>query len=109
MRLTDGKQLWYRQLSQGGASNAAAATAIPGVVFKGGMDGQLHALATADGRELWSFDTARSFDTVNQVKAHGGGMGSAGPTVSDGMLFVGSGYAVVGDRSGNVLLAFAPG
>ena len=108
VRLTDGKPLWDRQLSEPGSRNSAATTAIPGVAFNGGMDGRLHALSTADGRELWSFDTARAFDTVNKVAAHGGGMGSAGPTVADGMLFVGSGYAVIGDRSGNVILAFAP-
>lgn len=109
VRLKDGHRLWYQQLSTPGGSNSAATTAIPGVAFQGGMDGKLHAVSTRDGHELWSFDTARSFETVNQVAAHGGGMGSAGPTVSGGMLFVGSGYAVVGDRSGNVLLAFAPG
>lgn len=109
VRLKDGRRLWYRQLSAPGSSNSAATTAIPGAAFLGGMDGVLHAVSTTDGRPLWSFDTRRSFDTVNQVPAHGGGMGSAGPTVSDGMLFMGAGYAVVGDRSGNVLLAFAPG
>ena len=109
VRLSDGHVRWYRPLSAPGTSNSAAVTAIPGVVFAGGMDGRLHALASGDGHELWAFDTARSFDTVNKVPGHGGGMGSAGPTASGGMLFVGSGYAVVGDRSGNVLLAFAPG
>jgi len=108
VRLGDGKRLWYRRIAETGERTNAAASAIPGVMFLGGMDGRLRALAMDDGRELWSFDTARSFPTVNQVPAHGGGMGSAGPTVSGGMVFVGSGYAVVGDRSGNVLLAFAP-
>ena len=106
--LKSGKRAWYQMLSKPNVSNSAATTAIPGVAFEGGMDGVLHALATTDGRELWSFDTARPFDTVNKVEAHGGGLGSAGPTVADGMLFVGSGYAVVGDKTGNVLLAFAP-
>ncbi len=109
VQLKTGKRLWYRQLSAPGSSNSAATTAIPGVAFVGGMDGQLHALSTSTGRTLWDFDATRSFETVNKVPAHGGGMGSAGPTVSGGMLFLGSGYAVVGDRSGNVLLAFAPG
>ena len=105
--LVTGKSAWVSQLSDG--NNSAATSAIPGVAFEGGMDGKLHALATSDGKELWSFDTARSFETVNKVEAHGGGLGSAGPTVAEGMLFAGSGYAVVGDRTGNVLLAFAPG
>ena len=106
--LKDGQPAWTTQLSAGGSSNSAATTAIPGVAFVGGMDGKLHALATGDGHELWSFDTARDFPTVNQVPAHGGGIGSNGVSVAGGMLFVSSGYAVVGDRTGNVLLAFAP-
>jgi polyvinyl alcohol dehydrogenase (cytochrome) len=106
--LKSGKRAWYQVLSKPNVSNSAATTAIPGVAFEGGMDGVLHALSTATGKQLWSFDTARPFETVNKVEAHGGGLGSAGPTVADGMLFVGSGYAVVGDKTGNVLLAFAP-
>ncbi len=106
--LNEGQHLWTTPLSAHGSSNGAAVSAIPGVAFIGGMDGKLHAVSTADGRELWSFDTARTFATTNQVPAHGGGIGSNGVAVADGMVFVSSGYAVVGDRSGNVLLAFAP-
>ena len=79
---------------------------MPGVVFIAGTDGKLHALATADGKEIWSYDTARSFDTVNKVDAHGGSVASIGPTIANGMLFIGSGYGVVGGNTGNVLLAF---
>lgn len=107
VNLKTGAKAWYAKLSA--ANNGAATSAIPGVAFEGGMDGKLRALSAANGKVLWSFDTARPFETVNKVDAHGGGMGSAGPTVSGGMLFVGSGYAVIGERTGNVLLAFAPG
>lgn len=89
-------------------SFSAAPTVIPGVVFVGGYDGRLIALSTRDGRKLWGFDTARSYRTVNGVPGQGGSMGSAGPTVANGMLFVGSGYAVTRGTPGNVLLAFAP-
>ncbi len=41
-----------------------------------------------------------------RVPAHGGSIVSAGPTVAGGMLFVGSGYGVVAETPGNVLLAF---
>lgn len=88
-------------------SYAAAPTVIPGVVFVGGYDGRLLALSTRDGRKLWEFDTARAYRTVNGVPGRGGSMGSAGPTVAGGMLFVGSGYAVTRGMPGNVLLAFA--
>ena len=93
---------------RGGASYAAANTAIPGAVLIGGTDGKVHALASADGKELWSFDTAREFETVNQVAAKGGSIGSAGPTIAAGMVFIGSGYSVTSGMPGNVLLAFAP-
>jgi polyvinyl alcohol dehydrogenase (cytochrome) len=73
----------------------------------GGSDGKLWALSSADGHSLWSFDTAHDFDTVNKVPAHGGSISAPGATVANGMLFIGSGYAVVADNPGNVLLAFS--
>ena len=111
VRISDGRKLWYAPFSPatgGKVSNRSAASAIPGVAFVGGDDGRLHALDTADGKELWSYDTAHAFDTVNKVTAKGGAYGSAGPVVAGGMLFTGSGYGVTGNRFGNVLLAFAP-
>jgi polyvinyl alcohol dehydrogenase (cytochrome) len=86
----------------------AAVSAIPGVVFTGGFEGRLHALSTVDGHDLWEFDTARAFPTVNSVKAKGGTMAAPGPTIVSGMVFAGSGYGVFGtDVPGNVLLAFS--
>ena len=87
--------------------NSAAATAMPGVVFVAGSDGKIHALSTADGSVLWEYDTAQPYDTVNKVAARGGAIASIGPSIADGMLFIGSGYAVTGTNSGNVLLAFS--
>ncbi len=87
--------------------NSAAATMMPGVVFLAGTDGKLHALSTADGKVLWEYDTAQPFETVNKVQAHGGAIASIGPSIVKGMLFIGSGYAVTGSNSGNVLLAFS--
>jgi len=110
LHLGDGQRAWYTPLNSTAAkrvTHSAAATVIPGVVFVGGSDGRLWALSTTDGRSLWSFETARSFDTVNRVPAHGGSISAPGPTVAGGMLFVGSGYGVVQESPGNVLLAFA--
>jgi polyvinyl alcohol dehydrogenase (cytochrome) len=87
--------------------NSAAATAMPGVVFVAGSDGKLHAVSTADGKVIWEYDTARKFETVNNVPARGGAIASIGPSIASGMLFIGSGYAVTGSNSGNVLLAFS--
>jgi polyvinyl alcohol dehydrogenase (cytochrome) len=109
VQLQTGEKLWFTSLAPEGKriSNAAATTEIPGVAFVGGTDGKLHGLSTADGKVIWEYDTAHPFETVNKVPAHGGGIGSAGVTVAGGMLFVGSGYGITGNNSGNVLLAFS--
>ncbi|MDB5460131.1 MAG: polyvinyl-alcohol dehydrogenase, partial [Caulobacteraceae bacterium] len=87
--------------------SAAAVTVIPGVVFNGGWDGVVRAYSPDDGHELWSYDTVRSFDTVNKVQAKGGSMGAPGVTVAGGMMFVGSGYIGTSNgMPGNVILAF---
>lgn len=109
VRLADGQRTWYNPLNstpQQRVTHSAAATAIPGVVFVGGSDGRLWALASSDGHPLWSFETAHPFNTVNRVPAHGGSIMAPGPVVAGGMLFVGSGYGVVSNMPGNVLLAF---
>jgi polyvinyl alcohol dehydrogenase (cytochrome) len=109
VRLSDGLRLWDTPLNSSAdnkVTHSAALTVIPGVVFLGGSDGRLWALSSKDGHPLWTFETARTFDTVNAVAAHGGSLIAPGPTVAGGMLFVGSGYGVVTDTPGNVLLAF---
>jgi polyvinyl alcohol dehydrogenase (cytochrome) len=109
LQISTGEKLWTTRLAEPGSriSYAAASSAIPGVVFIGGTDGKIHALSTADGRELWSYETAHDFTTVNGVPAHGGSIGSIGPTIAGGMVFIGSGYSVTAGIPGNVLLAFA--
>ncbi len=108
VQFATGEKIWTTKLAPAGSreSNAAASSAIPDAVFIGGTDGKLHALASADGHELWTFDTARDFTTVNKVPAHGGSIGSIGPTIAGGMVFIGSGYSVASGTPGNVLLAF---
>ncbi len=110
VRLADGQRNWFVPLNSGGGKpvvHSAAVTLIPGVLFVAGSDGHVWALSSNDGHTLWDFETAHPFDTVNGVPAHGGSIVSAGPTVAGGMLFVGSGYGVVRDTPGNVLLAFS--
>lgn len=109
--LKDGGRLWFSPLDKATnprANNSAAVTAWPGVVLAGGANGRLFAVSDKDGTLLWSFETARPFETVDKVPAKGGSIAAPGPTVADGMVFVGSGYAIVADEPGNVLLAFAP-
>jgi len=60
-----------------------------------------------DGGLVWEYDTAQEFETVNRVRARGGTLNGPGPTVVDGMVFMGSGYTIGAGMPGNVLLAFA--
>lgn len=104
-----GQSVWVFAPAPGGAavSLGAAPTAIPGVVFQGATNGMLYAVSATDGKSLWEFNTARDFETVNKVQAHGGALTSTGAVVVNGMVFVGSGYAITnGATGGNVLLAF---
>ena len=104
-----GKMLWTNPLNTDKqVSYASATTAFPGVVLQGSSDGRVQAVSTKDGKLLWSFETMREFETVNRVKAHGGSISAPGPIVADGIVLVGSGYAVLGGTPGNVLLAFSP-
>ena len=84
-----------------------AITAIPGVVFAGSHDGGMRAYAAKDGEILWTYDTNRSFETVNGVKAQGASIDGPGPIVAGGMVYVTSGDAGPFSRGGNVLLAFS--
>ncbi len=88
------------------SANQAAATVIPGAVFTGSVDGTMRAFSSADGALLWSYSSNHSFETINGVEAHGGSLGGPGPTVVDGMVYWGSGYAILGTTPGNALLAF---
>ena len=114
LQVRDGELVWHAPPVQdtcGGrqgchTAQPAAVSLIPGVAFAGSLDGHLRAYATDTGRIIWDFDTARDFETVNGVEAHGGALNGPGPTIVDGMLYVVSGYGSFG-MSGNVLLAFA--
>lgn len=112
VQLTTGERVWFNRLpppaGRGRPGNSAAVTAVPGVLFSAARSGIVYALSTSDGHALWEYDTAKDFETVNKVAARGGTIGSAGPVVAGGMLFIGSGYGFGGnDRNGNVLLAFS--
>jgi polyvinyl alcohol dehydrogenase (cytochrome) len=89
------------------ASQQAPATAIPGVVFAGSLDGHIRGYDSLDGHIVWDFDTTQTFKTVNGVAAHGGSINYAGPVVVGGIVYVTSGYSTNAGMPGNVLLAFS--
>jgi polyvinyl alcohol dehydrogenase (cytochrome) len=88
-------------------AQSAAVTAIPRVVFSGGLDGHLRAYSADDGRIIWDVDTERSYQTVDGVVGRGGSLDGPGAVVVSGMLYANSGYAYLGSAPGNVLLAFS--
>ena len=114
LRIGTGERVWYVPPATCGArpdcspAQAAAVTAIPGVVFSGSLDGHLRAYSAEEGKILWDFDTVRDYETVNGVRASGGALNGPGAVVVGGMLFVNSGYGRNGGMAGNVLLAFGP-
>ena len=111
VQLTNGDKRWFTPIEgapgPGPKGQTAAITAAPGVIFSDAWDGVVRAFSTNDGHLLWEYNTMHDFQTVNRVAAKGGSMGSAGPTVADGTLFVGSGYVFGAGIPGNVLLAFS--
>jgi polyvinyl alcohol dehydrogenase (cytochrome) len=113
LRLDNGQRVWYTPPEPCGnhprcsPAQSAAVTAIPGVAFSGSVDGHLRAYSSRDGKVVWDFDTAQTYQTVNGVLGHGGSLDGPGPAIADGMLFVNSGYPTAGGMSGNVLLAFS--
>jgi polyvinyl alcohol dehydrogenase (cytochrome) len=89
-------------------AHGAAVTTTPGVVWEGSNDGKMRAYSSRTGKVLWEYDTVRDFDGVNGLKGHGSALSaSGGAVVSNGMMYVQSGYApFYPSEYGNVLLAF---
>ena len=114
LRMETGEKVWYAAPPSCGSkpgcspAQSGALTAIPGAIFSGSLDGHIRAFSAEDGHIIWDFDTIRSYETVNGVKASGGSLDGAGPVISGGMVFVNSGYSKNGGLPGNVLLVFAP-
>jgi polyvinyl alcohol dehydrogenase (cytochrome) len=117
LSVADGRELWRFEAPKDLPCNvpsgrcqpsfSQAATAVPGAVFAGALDGRLRAFAAADGKVLWDYDTTTPVDTVNGVgKAPGGSLDMGGPTIAGGMVFIHSGYGGSAGAS-NLLLAFS--
>ncbi len=117
LRAADGSRVWHTvtekptdcpdpESRQCSSANWSSATAVPGAVLTGSWDGVLRAYSAEDGSILWEYPTQREYETINGVPGFGGGIGGGAPTIVDGMMYLGSGYAILGGASGNVLLAF---
>jgi polyvinyl alcohol dehydrogenase (cytochrome) len=113
LALETGEQIWHTPHPGCGGvpgcspAQSAAVTAIPGVVFSGGLDGHLRAYSAEDGRIVWDVDTKGERRTVNGVAAHGGSIDGPGAVVVGGLLHVTSGSGYIGTMPGNVLLTYS--
>lgn len=109
LNLVNGELKWTAPIKAAGPrlGVGAALSVIPGAVFGGGYDGILRGYSTTNGELLFQYNMVKTFETLNKVDAKGGSMGAPGPTIANGMMYVGSGY-IFGERGtpGNVLLAF---
>jgi polyvinyl alcohol dehydrogenase (cytochrome) len=113
LRLDTGEQVWRTPHPGCGdvpgcsPAQSAAVTAIPGLVFSGGLDGHLRAYFADNGKIAWDVDTKGDYQTVNGVAAKGGSIDGGGAVIVDDVVYVGSGSGFVGSIPGNVLLAYS--
>lgn len=85
---------------------SSAATAIPGVIFAGHLDGRFRAYDATSGDVLWTYDTTQSVETTTGVITSGGSMSGPGPAIADGHVVLNSGYGIYNHMPGNLLLVF---
>ncbi|QZH76700.1 MAG: PQQ-binding-like beta-propeller repeat protein [Erythrobacter sp.] len=85
---------------------SSAATAVPGAVIAGHLDGRLAGYDGSTGEVLWSYDTRQPVETIGGTTAAGGSMSGPGPAVYNGHVIVNSGYGLYFHMPGNVLLVF---
>lgn len=86
---------------------SAAATAIPGAVIAGHIDGWLRAYDGATGKIIWEHDTVREYQTANGQIAKGGSFSGPGVTLYKGHLIANSGYGFALKMPGNALLVYS--
>jgi polyvinyl alcohol dehydrogenase (cytochrome) len=66
----------------------------------------LLAIDANSGDLLWSHDSWRDYESVNQIPTRGGSFDAHGPMVADDLLIISSGYGSFGQKGGNALLVF---
>lgn len=87
---------------------SAAPFAVDNAVLTGSLDGKLRIFDGADGKVLFTYDTARDFGERHGLAASGGAIDSQSVFAGAGTVFVGSGYGSFNQQPGNVLVAFRP-
>ncbi len=82
-----GKLIWQTADPTSGATDAGSVSVANGVMYAGSSSGFMYALDAATGKILWSFAS--------------GGSVIDGPSIVDGVLYWGSGYAEATPGAGN--------
>ena len=85
---------------------SAASSGVGDIAFVGSLKGHVYALNANSGEILWEFDTNRTFESVNQVRAKGGAIDNPGIAIAGSQVMVLSGYGMFGQIGGNALLVF---
>ncbi len=85
---------------------SAAITATPDLIFAPTLDGYLRVFAASDGRQLWSSNTARDFDAVNDTEAYGGALDMGGALLAGRQLLISSGYGQFNQMGGNAFIVY---
>lgn len=83
---------------------SAAVTVTESLVFAPSLDGNIRAFDAWTGEHLWAFDTNRSFEAVNGLKAKGGAIDLGGVYLDDGQLFISAGYGTFDQKAGNAFI-----
>jgi len=113
--IKDGQRKWYKpsppicpsEEFKCYSSYSAAASSAEGMIIVGSMNGAIEIISSYDGELLWSYNTAKEFQTINNIPANGGSIDSDGPILAGRHLVVTSGYDIYGQITGNVLLVFS--
>lgn len=87
---------------------SATPLSVDGAVITAGLDGRIFIFNSDTGEQLFKYDSAIDFETVNGLEGYGGSIDSHSIAAGSGMVFIGSGYGSFGEVPGNVLLAFKP-
>ena len=116
--LLTGARVWERHFRHTASSGevdsifSAALSVSKDVLFATNLNGEVLALRTSSGEELWRFNTAIAVTDVGGVKGQGGTIDSVGAIPAGRELYLNSGYSTFGGANdwmagpGNTLFVF---
>lgn len=86
---------------------SSAITATNDIVITASMDGYLEVINATDRELLWSHDSWKTYESVNDLTVKGGPFDTHGPMIADDQVMVSSGYRYISNqRGGNAFLVF---